>query len=414
MNIELLTIGNELLLGFTIDTNAAEFGQRVAEAGFHLVRHTTVDDQPAQIQTALQEAMARSPVVVTTGGLGPTRDDRTRAAIAGTLGMELEFDQAVWDDIVARYQGRRSLPASNRAQAMVPRGGEVLRNRWGTAPGLWLPHPEGVVVMLPGVPHEMRNLLRHEVLPRLKQRFGSEPSRVVRSRTLRTAGIGESALAEQVGDIEAELEPLSLAWLPQTGSVDLRLTAWEVPAEEADILLERGVEKLRERLGRWYYGEEQAELAGVLLAQLAESGLSLAVAESCTGGMLGERLTSIPGSSRSFLGGVISYANRVKRDLLGVSESVLLNHGAVSSETAAAMARGVSESTGSDLAISITGIAGPEGGSEKKPVGTVWFGFLVHQRIVTEQAIFVGERDEIRHRAVVHAMMRLRQKLMDG
>lgn len=402
--IELVTVGHELLLGHTVDTNAAYAGQRFANVGVRVVRRATVGDNPADIAEAVGNALDRTGLVLTTGGLGPTRDDITKHVVSELLGLPLAFDDEVWSALLARWQRIGRTPSeSNRTQAMVPLGATVLPNRWGTAPGLWITSPRGIVIMLPGVPNEMRNLLDHEVVPRLVDQGGG----VVRSRTLRTAGIAESALAERIDLLEAELAPLTLAYLPDVAGVDLRLTAWQLPAGEADARLAVAAARLRELAGQWIYGEGDDDLAAVLLAAARAVGRRIAVAESCTGGLLGGRITAIPGSSDCFLGGVIAYHDAVKTALLGVEAELISRHGAVSDEVAAAMVRGVAKRTGADLALSITGIAGPDGGSEEKPVGTIWFGVLDCNKVTTFRVGFPGTRFEIRARAVQAGLLRM-------
>src|SRR5512146_176950 len=274
LNLELVTIGTELLLGFTLDSNGSEIARALGEHGVRVVRRTSVADREADIAAAVAEALDRTGAVVTTGGLGPTRDDITKRAVAELFGAPLLFDEGVWQTVVARFAKLGRVPgASNRVQAEVPRGATVLANRWGTAPGLWLEGERGLVVMLPGVPYEMRNLLRHEVVPRLAARARG---RVVRSRVLRTTGIPESALAERLGDVEAEIAPLTLAYLPGEDGVDLRVTAWDLESPEADARLDVAAELLRSRAGDRIYGEGDADLAAVVLQAARTLGLRLA------------------------------------------------------------------------------------------------------------------------------------------
>jgi nicotinamide-nucleotide amidase len=406
--IELITIGTELLLGFTIDTNAAFLGQALSAAGVRIVRRTSVVDTPDEIRAAVDEALTRTGFVLTTGGLGPTRDDMSKNVVAELLGMPLQFNEVVWQAVLARYKRFGRVPVeSNRSQAMVPTGGVALPNQWGTAPGLWLDSPRGTVIMLPGVPLEMRMLMEHEVLSRITTH---STGTVIRSATLRTCGIPESTLAERIGELEDALAPLTLAYLPSTSGVDLRLTAWDVIATEADAMLRTGIDRLRERATEWAYGEGNIDLAAVVLDQLRQSGRMLAVMESCTGGLLGGRITEIPGASDLFLGGIVAYANRIKHDS-GVPPEVIDRHGAVSSEVAAAMAVAVAKELRASVAVSVTGIAGPGGGTEEKPVGTVWFGWSIDGVTETSRSVFGGTRPEIRERAVQGALMGLWQRL---
>ena len=287
---------------------------------------------------------------------------------------------------------------------MVPAGATVLTNHWGSAPGLWLDSPRGIVVMLPGVPSEMTRLMEYEVLPRLAARGDGT---VIRSTTVRTSGIGESVLAERIGALEDELAPLSLAYLPGVAGVDLRVTAWGLPAAEADARLADASARLHAHIGVHAWGDGEDDLATLLLAALRVRGNSLAIAESCTGGLLGGRLTEAPGSSDVFRGGVIAYSNRAKGDLLDVRIALIEAHGAVSREVAEAMAAAVATRFGADTAISITGVAGPGGGSAEKPVGTVWFGLLQGGVVDSVRMQFPGDRSEVRARATQAALFGL-------
>jgi len=340
--------------------------------------------------------------VVTTGGLGPTRDDISKKVVADLFGAPLRFDQSVWDNLVERFRRFGRVPvASNRSQAEVPEGALVLRNRWGTAPGLWLSGAPGLVIMLPGVPFEMRMLLEQEVLPRLAP---SAEGSVIRSLVVRTTAIPESTLAERLGEIEQEIAPLSLAYLPGVEGVDLRLSAWGFPAEEADRRLRAASELLASRAGGHVYGLGDADLAAVVLDAARGPGLRLGTAESCTGGLVGGRLTDIPGSSTVYTGGVVCYANELKTSLLGVPAATIETHGAVSEPVAIAMAEGTVARLGVDLAVSVTGIAGPDGGSEDKPVGTVWFGLAGRGGTEARRTVFGGGRHEVRARAAQAAL----------
>lgn len=409
MEIELVTIGTEIMLGLTIDTNGAEIARVLATHGVRVARRASVADKPDEIRDAVAQALERTGVVLTTGGLGPTRDDMTKKVVAELFAAPLEFDESVWANLLERFARLQRTPAeSNRSQAEVPRGATVLRNRWGTAPGLWLEGTPGLAILLPGVPLEMRRLLEHEVVPRLATRAGLS---VIRSLVVRTSGIPESALAERIGEIETEIAPLTLAYLPGLEGVDLRLSAWELTAEEADRRLRSAADLLHARAGESVYGEGDSDLAAMVLQAARASGLRLAVAESCTGGLLGARLTEIPGSSDVFVGGVIAYDNRVKMDLLGVPAPLLSEHGAVSEPVARAMAQGAAQRFGVGAALSVTGVAGPTGGSAEKPVGTVWIGYAVGSVVDTRRIVFPGTRHEVRARAAQAALFLLYRRL---
>ena len=414
MNCELITIGDELLLGFTIDTNAAHIARTLASLGVRITRRATVGDTPEHIIHAVREALARTGAVLTTGGLGPTADDRTHESLARAFGRELVLHEAARDALAERWQQRfgRPMPESNVRQFLLPAGAEVLTNRHGSAPGIWLEDGAGrFVATMPGVPREMRGLLAEEIVPRLEARAatrGDVPT-VVRSRTLRTTGISESACADRLDEFRRAVHDVPLSYLPGLDGVDLRLTLDGVSATEADARLERAADTVRERVGDWIYGEEDADLAAIVLTLLRAHGHTIAVAESCTGGLLGGRLTAIPGSSSQVLGGVIAYDNRIKVEQLGVPEVMLAEHGAVSEPVARAMASGVRTRFGADVGVGITGIAGPGGGSDAKPVGTVWVAVDVRGDVHAVRPVLPGDRGEIRHRATQIALDRLRR-----
>lgn len=412
MHLELLTIGNELLLGQTVDTNGAELARALGAIGVRVVRRTTVGDDYGAIQQAVRDALARTGAVLTTGGLGPTRDDISKHAVADLAGLPLEFRDEVWNQVLERYRRFNRAPAeSNRSQAEVPRGAVALHNRWGTAPGLWIevPEPEqGLVIMLPGVPSEMRKLLEHEVLPRLAARA---EGLVVRSRMLRTTGVPESTLAEAIGNIEAEIRPLTLAYLPSADGVDLRITAWGLAGPDADVQLRMAMDAIRARVPAAIYGEDGTDLAAVVLARARECGLTITTAESCTGGLVGARLTAIPGASDVYLGGVVAYANALKEGALEVPAELIAAHGAVSEEVARAMAEGARRRFGAGLAVSVTGIAGPDGGTPEKPVGGVWIATAGSDGTLAAGHRFGGDRNEVRARSAQAALWLLARRL---
>jgi competence/damage-inducible protein CinA-like protein len=412
VKLEVVTIGTELLLGQIVDTNAAELGRALAGAGAEVVRHMSVADRPEAIRTAVAEALERTGFVITTGGLGPTRDDMTKREVAALFGKPLELDVAVLRALEERFRRLdRPMPAINRTQAEVPAGATVLPNPRGTAPGLWIEERGKVVVMLPGVPSEMRGLLAEEVLPRLAARAAGT---VVRSHTIRTTGIAESALAERVGAIEEEIAPLTLAYLPSTEGVDLRVTAWGLRKDEAERRLAVVAKQLRERAGDHVYGEDRADLAAVLLEQLGARQARLVVAESCTGGLLSGRITAVPGSSQVFLGGVVAYDNVVKSGMLDVAPELLERHGAVSEEVVRAMVKGVQRQFAVAAALAVTGIAGPSGGTPEKPVGTVWLAARYDSHDRALKRVFPGDRGEIRARAAQGALDLLRRLLAEA
>lgn len=415
MDIEIVTIGDELLLGETIDQNAAWIARTLGAVGIAVVRRATVGDSERDIADAVRAALDRTGAVITTGGLGPTSDDRSREAIAALFGRALSEDDAIWQGLRAlwRERGRSGEPPeANRRQALVPDGGVILTNRHGTAPGLRIEDGEGRwVAMLPGVPREMRGIVHEELLPWLVTRMGTA-RRVIRSLALRTTGIAESQLPELLGEFAGGFGNVRLAYLPGPEGVDLRLTVYNVAPDDADRRLEESASRLRGRLGRHWYADGSTDLAEVVILACRSTSTTLAVAESCTGGMLGARLTSVSGSSHAFLGGVIAYDNAVKIGHLAVEPRLIDEHGAVSEEVARAMAAGVRRALSAGIGVAITGVAGPEGGTPQKPVGLVWIAVDAGARVVVHGGRFVGDRDEIRFRATQAALNMVRRLVL--
>ena len=377
MTATILTVGDEILIGQIVNTNAAWLGEQLGLVGVNVIRMETVGDEDAAIQRALAQGFTDGDLVVVTGGLGPTHDDITKKAVADFFRVPLMFDEAILRMLEARYAARgRTFSAKNRVLADVPEGFDVLPNSKGTAPGLWgerdMAGRRQRVVVMPGVPYEMKAIASEHMLPRLRALADS----VVLHKTLLTVGRGETDLAEQLGTLDDLFgNGLTVAFLPSLGTVRLRLTARGADRAEAQHALDRGVARVRHDLGDLIFGEDEQTLEGVLGEMLAERGLTLAVAESCTGGAIASALTSVPGASRYFRGGIIAYCNSVKANQLGVASEELDEHGAVSEPVARQMAAGVREALGTDLGLAVTGIAGPTGGTPDKPVGTVWLGF---------------------------------------
>ena len=397
MNAIILTVGDELLIGQVVNTNAAWLGEQLGLAGMTVARMETVGDDVAAIRRALERGLDEAEVVVVTGGLGPTHDDVTMRAVADGLGREVVLRPELLAEVEAKLAARgRPMRPAHRVFAEVPEGFEALQNPRGMAPGLWGARDDGrLVVVMPGVPHEMEAICTQHVLPRLRARAGDA---VVLHRTLLTAGEGEAALAERLGDLSDVLtDGVTLAFLPGLGGVRLRLTVRGADRAAAQEALDRHAARLRRDLGALVFGEDDDTLEGVVGAMLAERGLTLAVAESCTGGAVAARITSVPGASRYFVGGVVAYGNAVKARQLGVEEAVLREQGAVSEPVARQMAAGARTALGADLAVSTTGIAGPTGGTPEKPVGLVWLGYAdaagthaVRLQLTTDRAVNVG------------------------
>lgn len=411
MRAVVLTIGDELLIGEIVNTNAAWLGEQLNASGIDLIRMVTVGDDTEQLHRELASAVRDSDLVILTGGLGATHDDITRDVLADFFGAELRFDPQVFEAVRIRFESRnRHMPERNRLQAMVPQGFEVLPNPDGTAPGLWRidahQNAERIVVVLPGVPHEMVTLFRNEVQPRLSTR---KDRRTIRHRTLRTVGLGESALQEKIGDLSDLFSPsLRLAYLPNSAGVRLRLTAFGESSSEVDDLLGSLEDRIRRRVGSYIYGVDDETLEEVVGRLLSERRLTIAVAESCTGGHVCHQITNVPGSSAYLAGGIVAYSNRVKTEVLGVRATLLESEGAVSELVAREMAEGVRDCLQADIGLSTTGIAGPTGGTPDKPVGTVWIGLadahgsraarlhLVRQRILNKELTTTRLLDFIR------------------
>ncbi len=413
MNIEIVAIGDELLLGFTTDTNSGDIARKLAPIGVRVVRRTTVGDDVQHIVEAVHAALERTGAVITTGGLGPTEDDMSPEAMAIAFGRKLELNESVLKNLEERWLKRfgHPMPESNRRQARLPVGATVLKNNFGSAPGILLEDEHHRwAITLPGVPREVRGMIGDTVVPWLAARRGDNPSVLV-SRTIRTVGIAESALADQLGGLAKEVNGMPLASLPGRDGVDLRLTSQARTAADAERELDLAEKLIRARIDHYVYGTDDVELAALVVSACQSQGLKLAVAESCTGGMLGMRLTAVPGSSAAFLGGVISYANSVKERQLGVGSELLATYGAVSEEVALAMASGARNRLNADIGVGITGIAGPDGGTAEKPVGTVWVGVDLKGEATAVRALLPGNRSEIRWRATQLALDSVRRRL---
>jgi nicotinamide-nucleotide amidase len=368
MKAEIISVGTELLLGQIVDTNAAYIAERLAEIGVDVYFKQTVGDNPTRVEEALRLALGRADVVLMTGGLGPTEDDLTVAAVAAPLGLTLVHNDAAAEHIRRFFETRNRVPTANvYKQALIPQGAQVIPNARGTAPGVHIEHKGRAIFIMPGVPYEMKGMMEAYVLPHLRGRTGGD---VIRSRVLRVTGEGEAAVEQRIRDLLHQTAP-TIAPYAKLGEVHLRLTA-KGPPEEVDAALARGEAQVRQQLGDLVYGTDEQTLEAVVADLLASRGLTVAVAESCTGGLVAQRLTNIPGSSRYFLEGVVAYSNQTKQRHLGVNAALIERHGAVSAEVAEAMAAGIRAHSGAALGLSVTGVAGPSGGTPEKPVGLTY------------------------------------------
>jgi nicotinamide-nucleotide amidase len=407
---EVVTIGTEMLLGDLVDTNTAWISQRLAELGVAIYRHTTVGDNPERIVETLREASSRSTLVITTGGLGPTSDDLTNACLSTLTGREMvEYPEAREhvDEMFERF-GRKPTE-NNYKQALFPRGSELIPNPVGTAMGALVEWAGTLFATLPGVPVEMKTMFGETLEPLIRAR--SDGSIV--SKTLHFAGIGESALAEKVQDF-LDAEDPTVAPLAGQGRVRLRITTRANTEEEAQEKIRPVEREVIARLDDYFFGEDDETLEGAVARLLQEKGATLALAESCTGGLLAKRLTDMPGSSAYFKEGLVTYSNEAKERLLGVPHALLLEHGAVSEPVARAMAEGARKVSGADYGLSVTGIAGPDGGTEEKPVGLVFVGISDAEGTFAEKLDFTAwarSRDSIRERSANRAFDLLRLRL---
>jgi nicotinamide-nucleotide amidase len=406
---EIISVGTELLLGEIVDTNAAFLARTLAELGVFVHHKTTVGDNPGRLADALRLALSRSDCVVLGGGLGPTPDDLTKEVTAEVLGVPLVVDGEAERRLRSFFAERGlAMPERNVKQALAFEGGCVFQNDHGTAPGLAVQRDGKTVILLPGPPGELIPMVRDKVVPYLEGLLGPGRGALV-SRLVKIAGMGESLVAERLGSILEGAQP-TVATYAKSGEVHVRVAA-SGNRDEATALVESMVVRIRERLGDAVFGMDDDTLESVVLSSLRAGGMTLGGAESCTGGLVAQRLTSVPGASDVFAGAVVAYCNRSKEALLGVSEATLSRFGAVSAETAREMAVGARSAFGADCAYAVTGIAGPGGGTEAKPVGLVFVAACRGDRVEAREYRFRGRRDVVRHLSAQAALNLLRNLL---
>ena len=409
----IITIGDEILIGQIVDTNSVSIAKHLNKAGITVAEKLSIGDNAEQIEATLKRAHQQSQVVIITGGLGPTKDDITKHTLARIFSSPLIENMAVAEHVEKMLAVRGIVFNSlNRSQALVPECCTVLFNHHGTAPGMWFEQDDHVTISLPGVPFEMEHLMEDEVMPRLKARFAL---RTNIHRTMITAGLPESMLAERIAEWEDSLpEWVKLAYLPSPNIVRLRLSAYNQEDGEATrVAIDELFDKLYEIIPQHIVGFEEATMQALVHDIMCKRGLTLATAESCTGGTIASRFTAMAGASAYFLGGVVAYANEAKRDILGVNYDDIMEHGAVSECVARQMAEGVRRITGADYAIATTGIAGPTGGSEAKPVGTVWMAVATPHRTVAMMRASGSDRGQIINRASAYAIEMLYKELRE-
>ena len=408
MTVNIITIGDEILIGQIVDTNSAWMGQQLNLAGASVTEILSVSDAASSITTALDNALKQADVILLTGGLGPTKDDITKKTIADYLGTELIFHKATWNRIQAMFQrwGRSTTPA-HKAQCYMPASATILFNKMGTAPGMWFEQDGKVIVSMPGVPYEMKYLMEFEVIPRLKKQFPGKP---IAHRTLLTVGEGESRIAARIEAFEQNLPNyIKLAYLPSLGTVRLRLTAIGDNGIDIDKMLDEKIKQLHALIPELVYGYGALKLEEAIGQILKDKNLTLATAESCTGGFLAHKITSIAGSSAYYKGSVIAYANEVKMEQLQVKAETLKEWGAVSEATVKEMVSGLLENLQTDIGVATSGIAGPGGGTADKPVGTIWLAVGNNQYIETAKLQLGKDRLRNIQYTTVRALDMIRQ-----
>lgn len=411
MKAEIIFTGSELLLGHILNTHAQYLGRRLSETGIEVTLHTTVGDNWEQMAAVLRQALRRSDLIIITGGLGPTTDDLTSKTVADVLALPLVLDRASLDSIKEFFDGLGLvMPASNEKQAYLPAGSVVLTNPKGIAPGALIEKDGKTIVMLPGPPNELAAMYDAHLSPLLADL--AVKGMYMKHKVFKLTGISESAVQDRIKDLGGQGNP-GIAYLTRPGEVQVRITARARGAEEAGKMLDELAEKVSVRLVSYIFGSDEEVLEEVVGKMLIETGLTLAIAESCTGGMIASCLTDIPGSSNYLLGGVVAYSNEMKHNLLGVPSETIVKHGAVSKETVLAMAGGVRKVTGANLGLAVTGIAGPGGGTPEKPVGLVYIALADGDSDSLRQYRFPGGRSAVRRGTVNAAIDLVRHYLIN-
>ncbi len=410
MRAEIIAVGTELLLGQIVNTNAAFISEKLAEKGIGVYYHTVVGDNPQRVEEVFRSALKRSDLVILTGGLGPTMDDLTKETVARVFKKRLIMN-SYWEEKLESYFKKigREMTENNRKQALIPEGSTLLDNHNGTAPGIFLREADKIVVMLPGPPREMQPMLMGEVLPCLIEGGNTN---IIKSRVLKIIGIGESSLEARLQKLIKNQSNPTIAPLAKEAEVHLRLTARAKNAQEAQKMLERLEKKVCDLIGPYIYGCDRETLEEMTANLLISKNLSLALAESCTGGLVAHRLTEVPGSSKFLKLGVVAYSREAKEKLLNVEHEILTKYGEVSKQTAEAMAIGVKKIAQTDYSLAITGIAGPSGATDTKPVGLVYIALAWENEVRCLKFNFAGKRETIKRRAAITALNLLRCRLL--
>lgn len=411
MNAELLAVGSEILIGDICNTHAQYLSKQLAFLGINLLRHTTVGDNPLRLTNALKEAKDRSDLVVITGGLGPTKDDLTKETVAQLCSLHLENNLSTQKRIENFFSKQnKSMPKNNLKQALIPKGAVIFENNYGTAPGIAIDFDQTIFILLPGPPNEMIPMFEKKVIPYLNKFSDS----AILSHNLHFFGISESKADEKLSGLLCQSNP-TVGLYAKDGEFRVRVSAKASTKDECEELLRPTIEKIKEKIGSYLYGVDCDSLEKVVVETTLNKNIEIAVAESCTGGMISSKIASVPGASGCFHCGIVSYSNDIKQDILGVDETVLNDYGAVSSQTAEMMALGVRKLAKADIGVSVTGIAGPSGGSEEKPVGLVYVGIATESEVKTHKLLLSrglpDERESIRTRSALFALNAVRLEL---
>ena len=410
MNAEILAVGSELLTPQRVDTNSLYLTQKLNEIGIEVTGKSVIGDDRARLTAAIVEARARAALVILTGGLGPTEDDVTRDAVAAACGRELVFHQQILDGIEERFRSaRRQMAAINRRQAYLVAGAEMLPNARGTAPGQWLADPAGILILLPGPPNELQHVFALQCLPRLRK---AAPPAHIATRVLRVTGLPESDLDQRIAPIYQKFTNPVTTILAAPGDIQVHLRGRGASESEARVVVEELARQIEAELGDRVYSRDGESLEETVARALQANNATLAVAESCTGGMLAERLTSVPGSSKHFRGAWVTYTNAIKTEWVGVRPETLQSSGAVSAEAAREMAEGVRRLASSTLGVAVTGVAGPTPDDRGRPIGLVFLALADGQQCTVKERQFLGERDRVRLQATQAALDLIRRRFL--
>lgn len=410
INAEILTVGDEILYGQINDTNSTFIAEKLSERGIRVIRKTTVGDVESEMMVAFEEAEKRADIIIITGGLGPTKDDLTKPLLARYFGMTLKLNEEALFEITALFEKRGfQMTETNRLQAWLPDGCIKLTNRMGTAPGMWFNKGKKTFVSLPGVPYEMKVLMTEEVIPRLRKKYTLP---VIYHKMIRTIGIGESWLSDKIEAWETSLPPhIRLAYLPNPGQVKLRLTGAGPDFETIKKEVYEQIARVLPEIEKFVFGFDAEEIESAVGKILLANKLTVATAESCTGGYLAHKITSVPGSSAYYTGSVIAYDNRIKKEELGVKAETIEAFGAVSEETVKEMAEGVRRRLKTDIGLATSGVAGPDGGTPEKPVGLVWIACADAHQTVARKLQLTTDRQVNIHASTIHTLNLLRVML---